>query len=549
MQTRMIAWTIAAGFAVGMACEDERTGLVDSGQDSGWQDSGPPDSGPFDSGAPDASCVPPTAFGCFFQPGQEVWVDGFGGADDAGACCCGTTSLPCQTLTYTMATIADGGTVDIQIHAYLSDGGAVWHAPEAWPIHLGLGVTLTAPDVWFSPSPSGSFVGLDVFGVYPYSPTDGSRVTIQGDPLDAGHFIVIGLPLDAGTSSHSTVLSAVGDPPFASVFSGLPLQLSNVWLQGDTYTFVAGYEAIVTLGPLPVHLGSLLGAYPVHEAEEGIDCYFATIQDIGSQVLQIDSQGFDIYAHYGCSILLSHGPSLGLKPDAIGFGTCAAKRDGTAIGAVANSTVTVGSLLEPAELHCFSEAALSLSNGDTGVIPPLSSPSVTLFGNESNSDCFGAAIAGGSLTAISSTFKFNRAGLWAFNSGVLLLDSFTSFMLNNPTQVLCNTVAENPLAPCLYDTFAARPYNANVAITNGATVAAVDLNDVAWTHWDADAGAPQVWTCYDDAYQSCACTGPGCLDAGLQAINETTQADVIYQGGASDAGPFVFGSGFGGSCP
>jgi hypothetical protein len=47
------------------------------------------------------------------------------------------------------------------LYAAVDGGGGDWTDREAWPVHLGLGVTLVAPGVFFAPSG-----GTDAFDVY-----------------------------------------------------------------------------------------------------------------------------------------------------------------------------------------------------------------------------------------------------------------------------------------------------------------------------------------------------------------------------------------------
>jgi hypothetical protein len=541
MRLSTMVTLLAATLSFG--CNNGHVDLTDSGSDAG--DSGL-DSG-LDSGVTDASCSPPTPYGCFFQPGQDVWVDGFGGADDAGACCCGQPFVPCQTLTYAMATISDGGTVGVQIHAYLSDGGVVWpNSHETWPVHLGFGVSVTAPDVLFSPPDLGNNEprNYDVFQVYPYSSTDVQEVTIQGDPNDVTKLVRLGLPLDAGLTS--PVLSAIENGPALTALTGLPLRISNAWLQGQETTLVIGSMASATIGPLPVHIGSFFGRLP-GGGVTGIACSFATVQDTGHESLQIDSHEYDILASYGCSMSLVHGPSLGFRPDG-GFMSCPAMRDGYGLSVGGSSTVAIGSFSEPAELHCFRNDAIDMGNGGPGSTPPFASPSVTFLGHESNAACRGASIAGGSFTTLSSTIAYNQVGIWVFDLGALLLDSFGVVA---PTQISCNSLLENPAQDCSIVAGMVPPYSGNVAISNSPSNS--DLNEVVWNHWDDDAGTPQVWTCYDVHSLQCSCEGPDCpssaTDGGRTTLPASPEPDVIYQGAAVDSGPFIFTGGAEGSCP
>jgi len=492
--------------AVGIGCDHDHAPLTDAGAcpDGSVQlDAG-------DGGTPDASCVAPTAFGCFFQPGQDVWVDGFGGADDAGACCCGQPFVPCQTLTHSMAIIADGGTVGVQIRAYLSDGGDVWpNTLEVWPVHLGWGVSLTAPGVQFSPDPAhygGRPGSINIFELYPYATGDTSRVTIQGDPADSSRQARLGLPLDGGVNPTDI---AIADPPPKGIgLAGLPAQLSNLWLHATRVGIQIGANAEVILGPLPVHLGSSLQRLAVDPGIEGIDCDHASVRDTGTLTLQIDSYTADIVAHSGCSAALIHSPHLGLLP-AGGFNSCPAKLDSNGLSAIGSATVMLGGYSEPAELHCF------LNNG-IGLAPDssIALPSVTFVGNESNASCRGAQVKAGTLTALGSSFSYNQVGLWAYSRGAINIDGSTN--MATPTRVGCNATSELAITACDGDPPRASPSNANVVIDAAATTQA-DVNDVIWNHWDTKLHSPETWTCLDDLLSTCACSGADCpaIDGGF----------------------------------
>jgi hypothetical protein len=531
----------------GVACDHHGAGLTDSGAcpDGGIGDG---DSG-SDAGPSDGGCFPPEPNGCFFGPGEEVWVDGYGGTDSS-ACCCGTPEFPCQTLTHVMAIASDGGTVGIQIRAFLSNGGVVWPAAESWPIHFGLGVTVTAPDIYFAPPPAPENSNAwGAFWVYPYSSSDVYAVTFQGDPADPDRPIRIGLPIDAGLNSVSSATIAISDPPPHTWNRGLSLNLNNVWVQGEVVAISVDGDALLTLGPLPIHIGSNNGLYPVNDDNVGIDCYFATVRDIGSYVVQIDSQATDIFAHYGCDLTLTQGPSLGLRPDG-GFRSCPAKLDTYGLGAVGAAVVTLGSLDEPAELHCFTQDAIYTMQNDTGLDLPIGNPTVMVVANESNANCGGAYLSAGSFAAVASSFSYNMFGIWVADTGSAILDTqdFAYFNSRQPTQISCNGLQEyGPPSNCTEPGINA-PFNVNVAISDA--VDSVEMNDVAWNHWDSDAGVPQQWVCLDSSYQQCNCSGPDCpsTDGGFLSLRDYSNVDVVYSGAGADAGTFAFTSGFEGVC-
>jgi hypothetical protein len=447
-----------------------------------------------------------------------------------------------------MATIADGGTIGVHIHAYLSNGGDEWPSPpESWPVHLGLGVTLAAPAILFRPQPFSAPPVLDAFDVYPYSQDDSNEVTIEGSPTDPNNPIEIGLPTISG--NQGSALVAVADPPLdlpAFAF-GLPIRISNAWLVGSNSALLVTEGASAILGTLPVHIGSNSELLPVAQGESiGILCGGSggAVTDTGSNSVEIDSQAFDIAAYRGCSIQLVHSPHLGLLPDG-GFGSCplinGSKADNVGILAVDDSTVTIGSEAEPAEIHCHSGDAIKLSSGNW---PGPAFPTVIFTGHQSNASCRGADLYDGALAAFGSSFTYNTSGIW-FLGGALNIDNFEGL---DSTTIACNSAEEDPAPRCPWPPLG-QPYSTGVTVSSARQ--AIDLNTVAWNHWDATAIEPQIWTCFDDLYQVCQCSGPGCPDAGgLIPIGPADSPDLVYNGAAVDAGRFIFTSGSAAtSCP
>jgi hypothetical protein len=293
---RTAALTALALFAV-VACQSRSAsdGGGDAGDagNSGPPDSGPPDSGPLDSGQCETNCV--------FVSEQRLFVDGVSGID--GPCCCGSQTSPCRTITHSMALIQDAGVTDVEIRASNSDGSELWTAPEVWPLTLSNGVTLTAPNLLFNPTTPdqlGNMVAFNLNYLLPGEPD--LEVTIQGDPFNAGSFIMIGLPTnDAGMSPATIAI-------LNSYSGGRRLRVSNAWIHDHGTGISLGQGATLTLGPLPVTIGTRDGLADIGlfgYGGEGILAYGSNaISDEGTSTLQIDSHGTEIDL-YGESTTLS----------------------------------------------------------------------------------------------------------------------------------------------------------------------------------------------------------------------------------------------------
>jgi hypothetical protein len=168
-----------------------------------------------------SSCDPRSKQCCSdLPPAAQIYVDGFAGMDTG---CCGSLSAPCLSLTRAMERISSSGPHGVSgatIHAFNSNGTLEWMPAERWPVQLGLGVTLIAPNLYFDVLNQGD----RVFEVRGYSATDTAPVTLEGDPVLNGAFIHVGFlsgPLDMGTAG--TAVDATRTP-------AVPLTISNAWL-------------------------------------------------------------------------------------------------------------------------------------------------------------------------------------------------------------------------------------------------------------------------------------------------------------------------------
>jgi hypothetical protein len=233
-------------------------------------------------------CLPPVA-------GATIYVDGKLGADTN---CCDSASSPCMTLTHAMKLVFSAGVSGVTLSVAWNatpTTQADWNpaTPETYPVHLGMGVTLKAPGIFFTP-PAGTTPAVDVFDVFAYNAADTGRVTIEGDP--AVDYVYLGI--DATQSNLTTTAVAVN----AGIGTAVPITLTNVWMNAQSESLNLGAGANVTLGPDPVIVGS--GANTgkpltaVTAPKTGILCQGsatsrATLQDDpnGTAILQMDSQG------------------------------------------------------------------------------------------------------------------------------------------------------------------------------------------------------------------------------------------------------------------
>ncbi len=524
MASTKLGWlgTLVASLALSsiVACQCDST--VDGKEDSG-----------VDAGS-DAGCAP-----VGFTYGQNVIVDAFAGVDDT-KCACGSLEHPCKSLTYCMQLIAEGSVQNVTLHAQMSDGGPEWPVDlETWPIHLGWGVTLEAPDLYFNVPPSDG--GFPVFQTYAFDAGDLGTVTIEGDPVEAGRYIHIGVPVEYVGSSSTTF--AVGDPGYDFVtlapdLLGVPLILSNVWAHGISGSLAVLDGASVQLGPLPVHFGTNGWQKILAPSSGAIGCYgFATVPqifDTGTATVQIDDSVVAI-AQDGdtCQISLTHGPRIGSQPQSLFDGGCPPDE---AIGLAMEfeGDVTLGSLADPAVLSC--QQQLGIFVGGTGTGDPGGVPRLNFTGNIINQRCFGLFASGGDTTLMSSTFQSSLSGIWLDGDASLYLSLPYPFYEDDATKgllpvtplndlAICQQPYPNPQDDCVTDGFESPPNGALVAIEDPQVT--VNLENVIWHHWDPKSRLPQVWTCTGPGYYSdCTCDGPDCPDGGPGPLQ--AGADVAY---------------------
>jgi hypothetical protein len=72
----------------------------------------------------------------------------------------------------------------------------------------------------------------------------------------------------------------------------------------------------------------------------------------------------------------------------------------------------------------------------------------------------------------------------------------------------------------------------------------LDVEGVTWNHWSDSSDQPQSWTCSDQSYMSCTCSGPSCRDGGgleplqdgADTVSLASAAGFSFDGGAALVG-------------
>jgi hypothetical protein len=425
--------------------------------------------------------------------GANLYVDGKLGADTT---CCDSITTPCQTITFAMSEIAAAGATGVTLNvAWNADPKvqADW-APangETYPIHLGYGVTLQAPSIFFTPaatSPS------DVFDVYAYDSSDTGTVTIEGSSTQ---YMFIGFNSTQKNLTGSTIAVNSG----VASETAVPLTLSGVWMNGQTEALNLGAGADVSLGPSPVIIGSGAStAKPlalVKSPGSGIYCKGtsaspATLTDLdagGAGVLEIDQQDTgqpttstiaDIYAYDYCTITLSQSPVIGVPPP------CPSpKVDGEGILDQGGSSVT----LTGATIQCMYNHGID--EGETPVGGLSGSPTLSLDSTLiQNTGQTGFKVSSGSASSVTnSTFYHCRFGVVAYTTGSIDLSGGGNI-------VACNTSKEPG------------EYNAGGGVVAGINVwndmsnnGSLNASNVLW-----DDSPPGYWTCTDTGASASHCT-------------------------------------------
>ncbi len=500
--------------------------------------------------------------------GDALYVDAVLGDDTV--VCCGSKTTPCQTLTRAMALVAGGATSGVILQAMNGDGGTSWTENETYPIHLGWGVTLNAPSLYFANPNNAS----KLFEVYAYDPTDNGTVAIQGGPVGiATDPVRIGF--DPNTSNWQNSLIAVDDEAVEDR-TALPLVLSNVWMVGS---FVApnstalnvGAGAAVTLGPQLVYVGDgnlFLPDYPYNGilgGFGGITCTGAgaSIQDDPAGVAPVlavsSTSSTYLEVDDGCTVALTQGPILGnadvypvgwdgnsssCPPTSVCLQYCDAYPS-AAVSVVGGGSVSIGSALNPASIICAFIGVDEETSDATG--SPSASLTNAVVDLQRNDDCFqggdscsadgqacaGAIVTEGSFSATATTFRHTYLGV---------------FVAGNATKVdLSGGGGGGNTFECYGSQWSSEfpgtggsfcpnpgvvPPNGGVGVVNASGTIGVDVETGVWNDYDTTANTTQVWTCSDTTYTSCTCAGPNCSDAG-----PVDGADAIYLSTNTAAAP------------
>jgi hypothetical protein len=426
-----------------------------------------------------------------------------------------------------------------------------WIAPETWPVHLGWGVTLQAPGLFFTMPRPGIQGGstLNHFEVYSYDAAlDTAQVTIEGGDSTPGFGKAVHIGFDS-TYSHGGAISAVADP--AGSNTAVPLRLSSVWLdslpKGTTGASLdVGDGAAVVLGPLDVVLGNPLGLgfepgpVRVLAAEMGLFCHGAgaTVSDdpsSGAIVLQsANALDADLDVESGCVVSLTQGPIIGILSGPA-CDTTSFPNEGDGIRVEGGSTVAFGSAALPGAIRCCFNAGVNLDLSDATGSPTVALDHVAIQGG----GCAGAYVGEGTFSAISSSFTQNFLGVWADANALKVdLSQGDSITCNDTMAIIftgCNNVGGSP--------------GVGADVLNTTAALSVDAANATWDQWDGTANQTQLWSCTDNTFSACSCTGPGC-PGGTGALPD--DADGVFLETNTAAPPIDSTQGnaaIGSSCP
>jgi len=461
-------------------------------------------------------CLPPVA-------GGTIFVDGALGSDTN---CCDSATTACLTITHAMSKIFLAGATGVTMNVSWNGQPTVrsdW-APataESYPIHLGMGVTLNAPGVFFTP-PAGAPV--DVFDVFAFNANDTGTVTIAGDPTVDYAFIGI----DSTQSNLQSTAIAVN----SGIGTAVPLVLSYVWMNGQSEALNLGAGAKVTLGSNDVIIGGGLSTpnpLPVSSPGNEILCQGsttsrATLQDDprGVSILQIDSQDTnhitgslaELYAADNCDVTLTQSPIMGPPPPCNN-----PKLDGEGVLLSGTSTAT----LTGATFQCLFNHGI-----DLGETPLFGSPTLTLDSSLiQHTGQTGLKVNGGSVGPVTNTSVYHcRFGVAIQGTGALDLSAGGNI-------VACNTNAE-------LGAFEQAPGRVTgIDVWNSSSLNNLSLNasNVLW-----DDNPPVIWSCSDIfgdgaftlAGKDCTCVSGGCSGTGVPLPDGT---DAAYYSGNTNAVP------------
>jgi hypothetical protein len=522
-----------------------------------------------------------------FKKGDTIYVDGVNGSDD-NVCCGSTAATACLTLTHAMALVSASATSGVILQVSNGDGSSGWNPKgEAYPIHLGWGVTLNAQGLYFTNPAKAS----DIFQVYAYDKVaDTGTVTIQGGSSGVTtDGVWIGWNPNLQNTNYTAAYqhSKIAVNAGVGGKTGVPLVLSEVWLRaydGANGTALnVGPGVNVTLGPNPVEIGN--GDYIGHHYDytlysqsglKGINCKGAagspaTIKDdttATSNVLTMDgwkNNYMDIEDY--CTVSLTMGPQFG-------YSTGTNKWDGTlsgclntgcgsycscykscqypypgyngnsanpsAVRVVGNASLTFGSSTMPASIGCAQYFGIDQETSDASGSPTVTLTNTTidmLYYNNVYSypwgsggygygyTCADALVGEGTFTATSSTFAHSLMGVYVGANAVKVDlsgggNGGNTFDCNNRqwsgySTYYCGTNYQNIVPSSGGD------------VVNASGTLSVNAQNANWDNWDSSDNSTQVWSCSDNTWSSCNCSGPLCSNF-FTPTSSPSDADAVY---------------------
>ena len=313
--------------------------------------------------------------------GAQLYANDAAGID---AACCGSVSAPCNSLTQTMNNLVAANVIGGGIIAAHGAGAnfANWSSDGDifnYPVHLGMGVTLSAPGLTFSQNAQGTFAfgfgANPVFLVAPYPAEAGApgTVSIQGAP---GNPIYVGIDLEAETDGGGAVYTVAN--ALVGIVAQGPLDLADVFVGGSStgISIQAGGNVTVS-GQVNVGFAGAPPGSPELPTgpATGIACQgmnsgsgMATLTDTAGAALAIGGiglRGTDLAAVDYCNVTLQQPTVFGSSRLVVGV--CPWKTDHTGVSVDNHSIV---SLTGPT-IECIYDDAVDVGTNSTSGLPVI----------------------------------------------------------------------------------------------------------------------------------------------------------------------------------
>ena len=459
--------------------------------------------------------------------GGTVRVDATGGNDAAG-CCSLPGYPPCQTIARTMQIIDTLQARDVIISAVV-DKGHTWNPPgEVYPIVLGWGVELKAPEVYFYDANANTAI----FDIKAFSAND-----------TVGYASLVGSALFPVSVGVDEFRDQTTDASAIQVEPGSTLYLANASVNGsetkDTaaITVTAGGTLVLAQDKSAAVTGTVTIGNALNNTStngyKGIVCQTGkgmgcTIRDAalkaGQSSLVIEGQQYiDIDAEDYANITLTSSPVIGLPPAATGFEQCmiaasTAKPDVESNGTTNAAAVLLNGLatvtFDNGTVQCIHGGAFFLAATTTGV-PNLTLDSTTIQNTE-----FGVKANAGSATVSNSTIQYNYIGVEQGTDGTNVASiDLSSGGDGGTTTVACSSYVET-----------AKGRNGAGASVVNATSAVLNAQNVDW-----DTSGPDLFQC-NSGLSTCTCENSSCsvsvADAGFDGLDAVyTSTGSIETGG------------------